>query len=162
MRWEGPVARLTEEEERKLLEEWYGKGGKLEQSGFRDIEAYRPHEHGDKQPLLGKGARFISLQSLMDGDDDQLEDCPGFDFWEGNTFLKFQLLEGMALAGILARADWEAVVALSLFSEGVSEREVARIIGRSRGKTRDLLRKFKEAVDTPESILTIGAEETEQ
>lgn len=151
------------EEDRKVFEEWYGKGGKLEQSGFVDVEAYRPHQYGThREPMLGKSERFVSLELLLPSEDGSLPaDEPLFDFYDSNTYTRFSLLEGMALAGILRRENWEAVTALSLFCEGVSERQVSDIIGRSRGKTRDLIRNCKLAVDTPEKILILGGEERE-
>ena len=146
--------RVSKTDLEALQREWYGPGGKLEQSGFNDMEAYRPDLHGDKQPLLGKGERFVSIHAMLPSDDDALPaDLDLFAYPHSRQYEAFDRAQALALRGILTRYDWEAVTAMALFCEGTSEREVSEIIGRSRNKTRKLLREFKEALTSRESSL---------
>ena len=137
--------KLTRKEERELYKEWYGPGGKLEESGFEDVEAYRPDKFGPtREPLLGKGQRLVSLDSFMASlDGDYPEDNVLFDFHDSARTRRYDWAEALALRAIITLQPWELCVALALFCEGVSERESAMIMGRSRGTVRKLLSESK-------------------
>ena len=141
------MKRLSKSELRELQRAWYEPGGILEESGFEDLESFRPHLYGKREPLLGKGPRHVSLDTLLPSLEGTLpEDHPLFHFRDTPQATRYEMAGYLALRAVMTRQPWEFCVALALFSEGMPERAIARTMGRSRNKLRSLLEPLKDGL----------------
>lgn len=138
------MKRYTRDEEKAIQREWYARGGKLEASGFEDLESFRPHLYGGREPLLGKGPRHVSITTLLPSLEDTLpEDHPLFHFRDTPQASRYEQAGYLALRAITTGQRWEFCVALALFAEGLPERAIARTMGRSRNHLRRILEPIK-------------------
>jgi hypothetical protein len=129
---------------KKLRKEWYKR---LECDGFKDIERLGPDGEVDNR-YLGKAPRTVSIYNYLPHDDGTLPaDHTLFQYQEGPKARRFRDATEYALKLVLERSPWEECVAVAMYADGYSEREIADSLERSRVRVRNLLRDLKIVVD---------------
>jgi len=124
---------------KQLREEWYAK---LAEQGFEDIERVAPDGDISTQFLDGplSSTKQLTTPELLDehrfpGGPNKFHVTPRME--------RFLRAERVAIRAFQHRDNWELCVAFAAFADGYSEREIASMMGRSRGKVRSLLEGMK-------------------